>query len=248
MTYKTIIDKKALQSFIQWLPAVQQNECYLVELYSRPGFAGRTSGVTYPWNKAMLFAQTCCQSAARIIPELCRMETARGSYVDLNRQPLPQEALAVRIYLNPRSHRLAAFDLQSQLVTCLKDGSTSFSLPKLAMASLRRSPAQLQFVGVHYRAISSFEVSHCLQENDIVNLNAAWLIENRGGCTLIVDDHEVHRKYMNTYTQRLIEICGPNSSAKVSLRYDAAVPIPGCINGGATPHFTSIAEVLAVSA
>src|SRR5690606_18630002 len=101
--YQIIRSLASLQDFVDWLPELMPGEVYYLSLLARAKYSEQLGRVKS--DKAQLKRFTSDKS--RLIDKIAQLECEVGSY-KLKGIPVPEEALALYITVNPRSMTRAA--------------------------------------------------------------------------------------------------------------------------------------------
>lgn len=226
MNYKIIADQEEIERFIQWLPALGENDCFYVSILARAKYAGGAlAGAKSDKKQIGRFVTT----PNRLVDDLRRYEVPLGTY---KRQgvEIPQDAIAAYITPNPRSMQLATVNLAKVLFERICEGKTvnvvEAALTEAHKAVSRKAVIDFDFDGVELDGVEL--AKH-------VNVEAANFVKTRGGYHLLVWPSRVNDAYRKTWYKA---ISGMNG---VDVVGESMLPIPGTYQGGYIPRLYSIA-------
>src|SRR5271166_4440179 len=119
--YRIIQDEQVLTNFIPWLPELRAGECYYVVLLARNKYVRDLTGfvrVPHTASDKQQLARIVCNKTS-LFNRIKQLECEIDSYRTRDGEPMPQEALAVYITVNPRSHVLASKEALKMLADYL---------------------------------------------------------------------------------------------------------------------------------
>jgi hypothetical protein len=207
-----------LDSFINFLPDLQEDEVYYLCLFGRhkycPSFPNtRDSG-------------QLVRSIARkkeLKEKIQRFETPIGSY-SRDGVIAPQEAVCCYIGLNPRSLPRANKNLLIEFARRIADGDLNFNPISAATAEIHRATCRKFFVDFDYDGVEPCDYYDRIEA--IIPKNGFKIIKTRGGFHLVVELEKVKEIKTNWY--KMLSAL-PNCDVKGS---NSLTPIPGCVQGG----------------
>ena len=227
MNYNIILDKVALQEFVEWLPALGVNEKYYVTLFSRKKYAGDGMQAS---DKAQL--KRFISTKERLIDKIRQLEVEVGAY-KLKKGPVPQEALAIYINPNPRDLEKATYQGIMHFAKLLQEKSTHINPHSEIMSCIQKSRGQKYYLDFDIDE-QDFNFSHLKGK---INLECLEVIQTRGGYHLLVNLKKLDPKYAKTFFPDIKKL-------GVDQTGDQLLPIPGCTQGGFVPKFKAIEDLL----
>jgi hypothetical protein len=223
MNYQIILDEQKLQDFIDWLPVLKQHEAYYVSLIGRKKYAPVIGD-----DKVLIKRFT--SDKKRMINKIRQLEAPLGAYLNSKEEPLPQEALALYISLNPRNLKLAAEQAASKLVSLIVQPYNGYNPHKVVLSEIQKARSRRCFVDIDVddATLTADGIKQTVLEA-VEDENAFRLLATRGGYHILVDPNKVVNK----------------KSWFVSLRQlfnfdaigDNLIPVPGCTQGNFVPYF-----------
>lgn len=230
--YKIISDHDELKKFIDTvLPNLLPNETFYVCLFARNKYCKELTHIKS--DKAQLKRFTTTKEM--LIQKLKQLECPIGSYMQ-KETPVPQEALAVYISINPRHFIKAAHKSLITLSTLIATGATNYNPHQNVISNIQKSAGRKVYTDFDFDFTP--EDKELSFDNPIgrllafvckcVNYEAVTCIETRGGCHILVNHELINSNYKNTWYNSLKEL-GPDNVG------DTLIPIPGCYQGGFTP-------------
>ena len=142
MNYEIIKDEKILDEFIESLPILSEDEVFYICLFARSKYLteeqkGQMSHIKS--DKAQL--KRVVANKKNLKTKLKQMQCPIGSYIQYKTNvpdnPVPQEALAVYMTINPRSLSLATRNSLKKFVEMVADNTThSFNPNNFSMCKM----------------------------------------------------------------------------------------------------------------
>lgn len=234
MNYEIIKDEQKLKEFVDWLPELEENECYYICLFARSKYVKNEDGSNkFPHiktDKAQLKRVTVHKKSL-LIDKIRQMECAFGSYKTKDGEDIPQEALALYITPNPRHQQKAMYQLMKRLIDMQIAKSSGFNIHAEAMSAIQKSKSRTVYIDFDFdKEDTSFEDIKIMVSNHI-NLDAVTFLKTRGGFHILVSPEKVDSYHRNKFYQ------GLNSIDEIDQSGDGMIPVPGCTQGNFIPHF-----------
>lgn len=237
MNYKIITDEKALREFIDWLPELKEHERYYICLFARNKYCREITHIKT--DKAQLYRAVVRKE--HIYETIKKMEVELGSY-QLKGFPIPQDALAVYITLNPRDLNKAALAMQVELAISNSKGK-ELNIYHESMSQIHKNRSR--------KIYTTFDIDSKDEDieeeikaiklglyNILGNLSVFKVLETRGGYHIIVDPKYVEPHKRNTWHKQILQFHGIDISRnKEGVIVENMMPIPGTYQGGFTPKF-----------
>ncbi|MDJ0363643.1 hypothetical protein QMK33_00645 [Hymenobacter sp. H14-R3] len=224
MNYEIIRDEGQLREFIAWLPDLEADETYLLCLLARKKYA--PPGAALRDDKAQLKRVTATKES--LLQKIRQMEGAIGSYV-FKGGPVPQEALALYITLNPRSLTIAARQLLIELAHRITQPYNGYNPQSLALTEIQKAAGRKPYFDFDLDGVGPAEVLAAVRGN--INLDALTVLLTRGGLHVLVEVGRIQEAYRKNWYQTMQALPG------CDVRGDNLIPVPGCTQGGFTPSF-----------
>lgn len=223
--YQIITDEPKLDQFINFLPELNKQEAYYLCLFGRHKYCP-----TFPNTRdSGQLARIIARNKQELKEKIRRLETPLGSY---SRDGIiaPQESLAAYIALNPRSLIKANKALLMELAKRFADNQTDFNPITLATTEIHRAVDRKFFVDFDFDDANPNEYLPQIKEA-LPEPSMYKVLYTRGGFHLLVVLSEI-KKLKNNWHQKISQL--PKCDVKGS---NTLTPIPGCTQGGFTPHF-----------
>jgi hypothetical protein len=228
--YQILQNEKELNGFINFLPDLIEGEVFYLSLFARRKYCEDFKDE----GQLARFIATKEELKEKIL----RLESPIGSFIRDNR-PVPQEALALYIGINPRSLAKANKDLAIEIVTNMADGKLDFNPISIATSAVHRATSRKIFIDFDYDWLKDTFDNNAIEfkTNTFLNLVKAILPENSfrilrtaGGFHVLANIELV--KHAKDWHQRLSAI--PTCDVKGT---NTLTPVPGCTQGNFTPYF-----------
>lgn len=221
--YKIITDYIVLTKFIESLPELMPHEVYYFCLFGRHKYDKAFPNTRDSGQLARLIAR----DKSEFLNKLQRLETPLGSYAR-NGIAASQEAIAVYMAMNPRSLIKANQALLVELAKRFAAGETDFNPITLANTEIHRATDRKFIVDFDFDDVEPAE--HLPQIQAALPDGSYRILKTRGGFHLLVELDKVNG--LRTWHKTIAGL--PKCDVRGS---NTLTPIPGCTQGGFTPHF-----------
>lgn len=230
MNYKIITDEKKLRDFIEWLPELNKDECYYISLLARSKYCDSTLSISSDKQQLKRFTTT----KDFMFEKIKQLECEIGSYFQKH-NPIPQEALAIYITLNPRSYIKAAREGINKLTDLMLKPYNGFNPHQEIMSEIQKARGRKIY---HDLDFDDSEISDIkkLTEGKI-NQDCLYWLKTRGGFHLLIKMRDISKEYVKTWHGQIHSIPGIDTQSDGNNKGDNMIPIVGCTQGGYTPHF-----------
>ena len=223
MNYKIITDKEKLLDFIEWLPDLEDNEKFYCSLFARKKYC---SDLLHSNDKSQL--KRFLSNKERLYEKIKQLEVEIGAY-KLKSIDAPQASLALYINPNPRDLKRATYDGIIKLAELLKNGNSNYNPHAELMSCIQKSKSRNIYLDFDIDT-KDFKLKEL---KNYINESCLQILETRGGYHVLVKLNEVEAKYKKTFYNKIVAL-------GVDQTGDQLLPIPGCIQGGYTPHFIDL--------
>lgn len=237
MNYEIIKNEKLLDNFIEWLPELQEDECYYLCLFARSKYAKNEDGSNkFPHiktDKAQLKRITVHKKSL-MKDKIRQMECEFGSYKTKDGEDIPQEALALYITPNPRSQRKAMFNLIKRIVDIQIANAKGYNIHAEAMSAIQKCKSRTYFIDFDIdfpedKEINLTELKPFIEEN--IGTKGVHYLRTRGGYHVLVEPSKIDKQFEKTWYKNMIK------HPYVDIKGDAMIPVVGCTQGNFIPHF-----------
>lgn len=225
--YKIVTDENTLKSFIDWLPELEPHEKYYFSLFARSKYATGTTKVKA--DKAQL--KRGVTDKAMLLQKIRQLEVPIGAYMQ-NGVPIPQEALALYISVNPRDMQKAALNTLVALAQQVRDGNISSNPHQEALSQIQQSKSRTCYIDFDIDEkdpVRLTEIVHQIEQ--YVNKSAITMLSTRGGIHCLIDPAKIEDAFRKSFFQNIAAI------PEVDQTGDQLIPVPGTFQGGYMPHF-----------
>lgn len=240
MNYEIIKDEKILDEFIESLPILSEDEVFYICLFARSKYLteeqkGQMSHIKS--DKAQL--KRVVANKKNLKTKLKQMQCPIGSYIQYKTNvpdnPVPQEALAVYMTINPRSLSLATRNSLKKFVEMVADNTThSFNPNNFSMSEIQRSCAKNKPYFILDIDNKDLDIKS-LKDNLSFYLGTTpyKILETRGGYHILISLREIDELRKKTWYNGLRSLFGED----LDQAGDIMIPIPGTYQGGHVPKF-----------
>ncbi|MES2133843.1 MAG: hypothetical protein V4506_15940 [Bacteroidota bacterium] len=223
MNYKVITDEHALKDFIDWLPDCNEHEQYYVSLLARSKYLSVDSGIKADKQQLKRFTS----KKESLLDKIRQLECALGTYKQGN-TPIPQEALALYITINPRDLWKATYASLVNFAKHIQEAHSTINPHQEVMSEIQKSCSNKYYMDID---VDIKDPSILEQIKTFVNPSCITILETRGGYHVLIKMSEIEESLKKTWYTNIMKIPGIDQSG------DNMIPVPGCSQGGFTPHF-----------
>ena len=223
MNYKIIADEAILIDFINWLPELKNNECYYVTLFARNKYAKDSELKS---DKQQLKRLT--SNKEFLFDKIKQMECEIGSYKQKG-LPIPQEALALYITLNPRNYEVAARESAIDLVRLITNEYNGYNPHQVVLTNIQKACGTKKYFDIDFDNVEIDAVKSVIEES--INNDSLTYLKTRGGFHLLIELDKIKNEYKKSWYKNITSMVG------VDVRGDNLIPVPGCFQGMFIPHF-----------
>lgn len=228
MNYKIITDESELDSFISYLPDLEDNEVFYLCLFGRHKY-----DPSFPTSKdSGQLNRVIARNKRELKEKIRRMECPIGSY---SRDGImaSQECLALYLAPNPRSLLKANKGLIVELATRFANGELEFNPISLATTEVHKAVGRKFFVDFDFDNVEFKDYKEKIKEI-LPDPSMYLVIETRGGFHLLVILEKI-KNLKNSWYPVIAKLSACDVRGSEML-----VPVPGTIQGGFTPRVLSI--------
>jgi hypothetical protein len=241
MNYKIIQDKERLLDFINWLPELQENECYYVCLFARSKYCKNADGTNlFPHIKSdkSQLKRFVVSRKEFLYNKLKQLEVEIGAYKTKDGLDIPQESLAPYITVNPRNQVTAMYNLMKRFVDILQCKGSNFNINAEALSAIQKSKSRTVFMDIDFdlpqeNPLMVFDgkpIHNTITKiKTLLNEDACQFLITRGGFHLLVDIEKINNQFKKSWYNNIIKLEGAD------VRGDNMIPIVGCYQGGFVP-------------
>lgn len=231
-TYNIIGNESHLREFINWLPDLAADETYYVSLFARNKYCKELAHIKQDKQQLKRFTS----NKKNLFNKLQQLEVKYGAYTLDDGSPIPQEALAVYIGLNPRSFEKATKSALKQFVDLITRQYSGYNPHQLVLSAIakKESVSHKKYYDFDFDVLSLEEIQFGLNQIPFAD-KAVWVLQTRGGYHLLVDLENIDEQYQKSWFNAFTKVF---SGAIDNKGTDTLIPLPGCYQGGFIPILT----------
>jgi hypothetical protein len=234
--HQIIRDEDKLKEFIDWLPELGTDEVFFLCLQARRKYLPTLKSSDKQQLKRFVATKR------RLFDKIRQLECPVGSYLTNDGEPIPDQALALYITLNPRDMRKATYASIKALVDVLQHPGKELNPHSEVLSEIHKAKGRSTYV--HFDLdmptgdASDDNANKCplsLQEvkefvASVVGEAATTIVRTRGGCHVLIAPDKVQSEHKNWYPiVRKQLVCDQTG--------DLMIPVVGTNQGGFIPHF-----------
>lgn len=229
MNYKIITDEKLLKEFIDWLPELKEREKYYLCLFARNKYCSQL--VHIKSDKAQL--KRFVSNKDRMFEKIKQLEIEEGRYLQKD-IPVPIEAMALYITVNPRDMWRASVNTMVKLAQAIRDENILMNPHQEALSEIQKSKSRTVYIDFDIDAKGQDLDSTVEYIKQNVNGEAITWLKTRGGIHCLVDPKKVEQKYVKSFYKNIV------ANKFIDQSGDQLIPVPGCSQGMYTPNFVKL--------
>lgn len=232
MNYKLITDAGKLDQFVDWLPELRPAECFYLVVLARNKYVRDNpdlAQIVHIRTDKQQIGRVVCNSKKTIASRIAEFECELGSYKTKDGVPIPQEALAVYITPNPRSHIVAAKLLLKQMADRVTQGEyNGYRVDQDAISCVQNAVGHKVYLDIDFDNVDLDETMQKVA--GFININCVAVLRTRGGFHLLIKLDQIEKAFVKTWYNNITKLPGAD------VKGDNLIPVPGCSQGGFTPY------------
>ncbi len=235
MNYSIVKDEKVLKDFIDWLPELKENEKYYFCLFARNKYCKELSHIKS--DKAQL--KRFVTDKGRMFQKIKQLEIEKGWYMQ-REFPVPEEALALYMTVNPRNMLKATVNTMVKLAQSIRDQNIDMNCHQEALSEIQKAKSRTCWVDFDFdtkepvRDQTRAEYFADVVPNFIGKTAEFKILETRGGFHLLINPDSVEMYAKNSWYQSLQKL------GNCDVVGDNMIPVPGTSQGMFIPHFVNL--------
>nr|WP_295871199.1 hypothetical protein [uncultured Chitinophaga sp.] len=223
MNYKIIHDEDALKAFIEWLPVCNEQEQYYLSLLARTKYLEEGHGFKSDKQQLKRFTST----KEGMLEKIRQLECAVGAYTQRG-MPIPQEALALYISVNPRDLWKATFASLVTFAQNIQANASAKNPHQEVMSAIQQSCSNKYYIDID---VDAKDPAILEKIKEFVNPSCLTVMETRGGYHVLVELAALDPALRKTWYPNIMNLPNVDQSG------DNIIPVPGCTQGGFVPRF-----------
>lgn len=222
MNYKIITDKEALLGFIDFLPNLQEGECYYVCLFGRSKYASDKTEFKADKQQLRRFTST----KEYLFDKIKQLECEIGSYKQKGKD-IPQEMLCLYITPNPRSYIKATKESLKKFADLVTKDYSGYNPHQEVLSQIQTAYSRKIYFDLDFDNVELQTMKPLIEEK--INPDCCTYIQTRGGFHLLVKLDDIDKNYIKSWYNNLTGLEG------CDVRGDSLCPCVGCYQGGFSP-------------
>lgn len=181
MSYKFILDEAIFKRFVDWLPELNAEECYYVVALARNKYVRDLPNVdklAHIRSDKQQIARFVCNKE-RLVRRVRQLECALGAYKTKEGLPVPQEAMAVYISVNPRSHLIGAKNALKRIADLITQEYSNYRLDHEVLSCIQEACSRKIFMDIDFDGVPIEQTIGEVKKH--INLDCVSVLKTRGG-------------------------------------------------------------------
>ena len=239
MNYKIILCENELDKFIDFLPELNNNECYYFTLFARKKYLNTDEKLFL--NDHILKRFTVFKKE-QIKNKIAQLEIKKGLYLDKNNNPIPEKSLALYMSINPRNLEVAQKKMAIELFNSCID-SKMVNLKSLMYTLIHNSRKNERFTDFdfdfkHDQDKQELFLKTIAELKKLINVEAFNILVTKNGLHILVEHDKVDVEYKKSWYLKIAAL------DNCDIKGDNLIPVAGCTQGEFSPYLLKNGEVL----
>ncbi len=234
-TYQVLVDESQFNLFVDsMLPDLESWETYYFCLFARTKYCKDAGLAHIKSDKQQLKRGTT--NKERLRQKIQQMECVVGSYAQRD-IPIPQQALACYINVNPRCLKKATQQSLIKLAETSYQQFNGMNPHQEVISCIQKSCSRKIFLDFDFD-VEEDEIQTTIEQLDkFINLDATSIIRTRGGFHYLIEVSKIDVSVKNKFYKNVLSVPG------CDVRGDNMIPIPGTYQGGFVPFIMRLRGV-----
>lgn len=224
MNYSIIKDLSLLESFVEWLPELAENEIFYVALFARKKYCADIKNIKTDKAQCKRFTS----KKRSLVEKIRQLECPLDSYT-IKGITIPQEALALYISVNPRDMLAATKNGLIKFATLITQPYNGYNPHQEIMSEIHRACSRKVWFDFDFDGVKLEPT--LAQVAEAINMDCVKILKTHSGFHLLINLKKIHADYSERWYQKMNAIGG------IDVRGDNLIPVPGCTQGEFVPHF-----------
>ncbi|NSL87548.1 hypothetical protein ECE50_011935 [Chitinophaga sp. Mgbs1] len=162
-----------------------------------------------------------------MLDKIKQLECAAGTYRH-NGQPVPQEALALYISINPRDLWKATFASLVTFAENIRQQQLTKNPHQEVMSEIQKSCSNKYYMDID---VDRKDPAILETISSYINPSCLTILETRGGYHVLIELAAIDPSVKKTWYRQITALPDVDQSG------DNLIPVPGCVQGGFVPFF-----------